>query len=173
LDANERDTMRALSACAHEPEMHRFLQGAGHALRQVLAENKEMKSTQTSIPLNLFRLPLPPDVRSSWVFVLRENHAYEAERHPNSTQRMFALDGRGAMEVWEKTCWRRHDFEANAADPGLSIPTHTWHRPVRLPRMWAVVSFHTVVATDLVEELGDPSQGGVFASRHYQTTAAS
>jgi len=162
--------MRALSACAHEPEMHRFLRGAAHALCQTLAENRELKSTQASIPLEFYRTTLPNDVRSSWVFVLRPRHAYEAERHPNSVQRMFALDGPGAMEVWEGDAWRRHELEASPRDGGLSLPTQTWHRPVILTRMWAVVSFHTVLATELVEELGDPAKGGgVLASRHYQT----
>ncbi|PYK51522.1 MAG: hypothetical protein DME20_01455 [Verrucomicrobia bacterium] len=44
----------------------------------------------------------------------------------------------------------------------VSIPRNVWHRPmVGADADWAVVSFHTVVAEELIEERpGDSSKGG-------------
>ena len=35
----------------------------------------------------------------------------------------------------------------------LTIPTNVWHRPVMGDVDWAVVSFHTALDTELIEEL--------------------
>jgi len=41
----------------------------------------------------------------------------------------------------------------------ISIPTNVWHRPViNAETDWAVVSFHTVPAEELIEERPDDSR---------------
>jgi hypothetical protein len=47
------------------------------------------------IPLDLYKVPLPKAIHSSWVFILRANTVSGAERHPNSHQRMMSYRGTG------------------------------------------------------------------------------
>jgi len=171
---NANDETRILCALGRlfrRRDANRFLLGAAHALRRVLQENPKVNMTQASIPLELFGRPLPGGVKSGWVFVLRKGVAFPAERHSNSIQRMFALDCAGAMEVWEGR-WRGHELYPTAEDPGLSIPAGTWHRPALTAADWAVASFHTVPANELLEELGDPAAGKVSSRRAYEQVGA-
>lgn len=138
-------------------------------LRVELEAWPERKSTEEAVPLDLYGRDLGAGIASSWVFVLRARHDHPAERHPNSIQRMFALDSAGAMEVWRDKAWQRCDLAPSADDPGLSIPANCWHRPARLDVTWGVVSFHTVAAYDLIEEVGDPATNAAGARRHYLT----
>lgn len=163
----EQALMAGLARLVHRPGTRQFLDRVVFTLRAKLQADPAAKSTCAPLPLELYGKELPSDIRSSWVFVLREGHRHPAERHPNSIQRMFALDGAGAMEVWSADGWRHCPLEPGADAPGLSIAALQWHRPVLLEAPWGVVSFHTVAAKDLVEEIGDPAVGGVEASRHY------
>ena len=169
--ADEIALMRALGALVHAPEARRTLLETAAALRAELGASAEAKSTQAAIPLALYGPALPAELKSSWVFVLRAHHDHPAERHPNSIQRMFALDSAGAMEVWEEGAWRHRPLAPGVDDPGLSIQAHAWHRPARLREVWGVVSFHSVAPDELIEEVGDPATNRTLTSRHYLGSA--
>jgi hypothetical protein len=108
---------------------------------------------------------LPPDVRSAWLFALRKGFAHPPERHPNSIQRMFALNRAGRFGVWDGAKWVTHILRPG--DAGLSIPVDCWHRAPALDEDWVVASFHTAEADELVEIVGDPASGEVGSSRIY------
>lgn len=165
--SDERHLMARLSAAVHRPAVRAQLLEMAARLRRELEASPALKSTQADVPLSIYDGDLGPMIGSSWVFVLRARHDHPAERHPNSIQRMFALDSPGAMEVWDGKRWRRHDLLPDPGDPGLSIPAYCWHRPARLDDVWAVVSFHTVPPAELIEEIGDPVSGTTQGSRHY------
>ena len=165
---DEATVLRRLNACAYAPPAHRYLESVAYLLKHSLAENCELTSAHAVIPLETYAGPLPTDVKSSWVFLLRKNTAFEAERHPNSIQRMFALSGPGIMETWHDNRWQPHRLITGAGEAGLSIPAFAWHRPATLACDWAVVSFHTVTAEDLVEQRGDPVRGVVHTARAYE-----
>ena len=128
------------------------------------------------IPLITFRDALPEGIRSSWVFILRAGANTGAERHPNSHQRMMSFAGTGDLqtEEAEQTSnvqrptfnvtikeadlkWKSNilvsDADALLERRWISIPTNVWHRPV-IPNDndWVVVSFHTALANELIEE---------------------
>ena len=166
---SEVEIMDRLSRLVHAPAARQFLLGMAQALRHQLGENPEAVSTQAPVPLEIYGSPLPGGIASSWVFVLRERQVHPAERHPNSTQRMYALDSAGAMEVWEQGEWRPRPLAPGGAEGGLSIPVQAWHRPALIDHDWAVVSFHTVPARALVEEIGDPARNQVEEARTYIT----
>jgi hypothetical protein len=48
----------------------------------------------------------------------------------------------------------------------LSIPAGVWHQPVMGDENWIVVSFHTVLPEELVEERPG-AEGGGTTRRHY------
>jgi hypothetical protein len=166
--SGEASALRLLNACAFAPAVHRYLENVVYLLKHSLAENCGITSAHAVIPLETYAGLLPADVKSSWVFLLRKNTIFEAERHPNSIQRMFALSGPGIMETWHDSAWRQHVLITGRGEGGLSIPAFAWHRPATLARDWAVLSFHTVPTGSLVEQLGDPVRGIVHAARAYE-----
>jgi hypothetical protein len=132
-------------------------------LAELTSDPNGPKSTFRDIPLDLYG-ELPSDIRSAWLFALRKGFVHPAEFHPNSIQRMFALNRTGQFEVWDGEQWIRHTL---APGRGLSIPANVWHRSPALDEDWVVASFHTAKADQLVEIVGDPASGEVGASRVY------
>ena len=106
-----------------------------------------------AVPLTLFA-GAPERIRSCWIFVIRAGAATGAERHPNSHQRSCSLLGSGTFEVHDGKAWHLHALTpAGDVDRRwVSIPPSTWHRLRVGPSEWGMVSFHTVVARDLIEE---------------------
>src|SRR5947207_380258 len=131
-------------------------------VRAKLAANQEALMAWKPIPLNVFGQALPKTVRSSWVFILRAGANTGAERHPNSHQRMMSFEGTGDMQICAglESPWQSNVLENDPTAPferrWVSIPQNTWHQPV-VPKGadWAVVSFHTVPAEELIEERPD------------------
>jgi hypothetical protein len=133
-----------------------------------LARKADALMTWESISLKLFGDRLPAVIRSAWVFVLRAGADTGAERHPNSHQRMMTLAGVGDMKVdargiphevgsESEIVWRSNLLTSEANAPlnrrWISIPQNVWHRPVISNEAdWVVLSFHTVPATQLIEE---------------------
>jgi hypothetical protein len=94
------------------------------------------------------------------VFVLRAGADTGAERHPNSHQRMMSFEGSGDMRTGRPEQSQSHVLVSNPDAPmerrWISIPQNVWHRPViGAEADWAVVSFHTVPAEELIEERPD------------------
>jgi hypothetical protein len=111
---------------------------------------------------------LPAAIGSAWIFVLRAGTDTGAERHPNSHQRMMTLAGVGDLKTDAKglpnevkteseIVWRSNLLTSESNAPlnqrWISIPPNVWHRPV-IPKGadWVVISFHTVPASELIEE---------------------
>jgi hypothetical protein len=109
-----------------------------------------------SIPLEVFDRPLPNGIKSCWVFVLRAGGETGAERHPNSHQRSLSLTGRGEFQLRENGTWKSYPLVSDSGAPAerrwVSIPENTWHRLFVGDESWAVLSFHTVAAEELIEE---------------------
>jgi quercetin dioxygenase-like cupin family protein len=110
-----------------------------------------------TVALDVFDRPLPEAIRSCWVFVIRAGAETGAERHPNSHQRSLSLAGRGEFQLRQGADWEPHPL---VSDPGapperrwVSIPPSTWHRLFVGDASWGMLSFHTVVAADLIEEV--------------------
>jgi hypothetical protein len=122
-----------------------------------------------AIPLDLYGAPLPEDVGSSWMFVLRRGVTTGAERHPNSRQRMVSWKGSGDFQVHDGSKWTSHPLVSDRGAPferrWLSIPEETWHQGVVGPEDWLVVSFHTVPPGELIEERPDPADPDPFRPR--------
>ena len=144
-------------------------ENVGEQIRQIvervcakLARKKEALMAWEPIPLNVFGRALPPEIRSAWVFVLRAGADTGVERHPNSHQRMMSFEGSGDLQTGEQGQWQSNVLvsspEASLEQRWISIPQNVWHRPVvGSDSDWAVVSFHTVLANELIEERPDSS----------------
>jgi hypothetical protein len=105
---------------------------------------------------------------------LRADTTTGAERHPNSHQRMMSYRGHGDFQTRRNGPWRSHLLTSDGTAPleerWISIPPHVWHQGVVPGKNWVVVSFHTVVAEDLVEER--PGTGAKDGVRQRKYAAA-
>ena len=113
-----------------------------------------------TVPLEIYSKSLPAEIRSSWVFLLREESVSGAERHPNSHQRVRSWRGKGDFQVWMEDQWETHlldnRFDVPLERQWASIPVNVWHQAVVSPgQHWIVLSFHTAAANDLIEERPD------------------
>jgi hypothetical protein len=137
-------------------------------VRVDLSRKSKALMTWEPVSLRIFRDGLPDSLRSAWIFVLRAGADTGAERHPNSHQRMLTFSGTGDMRIDVKRGrnevatesdidWESNILVSDSRAPlerrWISIPQNVWHRPV-IPKGedWAVVSFHTVPAVELIEE---------------------
>ncbi len=112
---------------------------------------------------NTFALLWCAFASNAWVFVLRAGADTGAERHPNSHQRMMSFEGSGNLQTGKHGKWESNvlvsDPDAPLERRWISIPTNVWHRPViNASADWAVISFHTVPAEELIEERPDDSR---------------
>jgi hypothetical protein len=168
MTKEERLILERLDKIVRSEKVRAQIEPTVERVRTELARKSDALMTWEPIPLAAFGSELPPEIQSGWVFVLRAGTDTGAERHPNSHQRMMTLDGAGDMkmdasgtpnEVEDESeiAWHSRvlvsDLDAPLERRWISIPKNVWHRPV-IPAggEWIVVSFHTVPATELIEE---------------------
>jgi hypothetical protein len=158
----ERSRLESLDAVLRSEDVREQIRPVVERVCAELARKKEACMTWEPIPLALFGRTLPAEIRSAWVFVLRAGADTGAERHPNSHQRMMSFKGSGDMQTGEPGQWQSNVLVSHPDAPlerrWISIPPNVWHRPVvAADADWMVVSFHTVVADELIEERPDSS----------------
>ena len=162
MTPEERSCLESIEAVLRSENVREQIRPIVERIRAELRRKKEALMTWEPIPLTVFGRALPPEIRSAWVFVLRAGADTGAERHPNSHQRMMSFEGSGDLQTGEPGQWQSNvlvsSSEVSVERRWISIPPNVWHRPViGADADWAVVSFHTVVADELIEEEPDAS----------------
>ena len=162
MTAEEHSVLEALDAVLRSETLRAQIRPIVERLRAELARKTEALMTWEPIPLSVFDRALPHGIRSAWVFILRAGADTGAERHPNSHQRMMSFEGGGDLQTGEPGRWQSNILISEPVAPleqrWISIPPNVWHRPVvGRDADWAVVSFHTVEAHELIEEKPDTS----------------
>ena len=163
MTAEERSRLELLDAALQSGSVRDHIRSVVVRVSEALAQKKDALMSWEPIPLDIFVTTLPAEIRSAWVFVLRAGADTGAERHPNSHQRMMSFEGSGDFQTGEPGKWQSNvlvsDPDAPLERRWISIRTNVWHRPViNNAADWAVVSFHTVPAEELVEERPDDSR---------------
>ena len=153
----ERSRLELLDKVLRSENVREQIRPIVERVRAELARKKEALMAWEPIPLNRFGGALPAGIRSAWVFVLRAGADTGPERHPNSHQRMMTFGGSGDLQTGEPGRWQSNVLVSSPEGPlerrWISIPQNVWHRPVvGKNEDWAVVSFHTVAAEELIEE---------------------
>ena len=162
MTKEERARLEAIDAALRTRNVREQIRSVMVRVRENLARKRDALMSWEPVPLRLFATPLPPEIRSAWVFVLRAGADTGAERHPNSHQRMMSFEGSGDLQTGEPGRWQSNVLISEPDAPlerrWISIPANVWHRPViDATADWAVVSFHTVPAEELIEERPDDS----------------
>jgi hypothetical protein len=161
----ERSQLEALDRVLRPDEVREHIRSVVARVREQLVRSQDALMSWEPFRLDFLLTALPSDIRSAWVFVLRAGADTGAERHPNSHQRMMSFEGSGDMRTDEHGKWQSNvlvsDPDARLERRWISIPPNVWHRPViNAETDWAVVSFHTVPAEELIEERPDNNDGG-------------
>ena len=161
----ERSRLEALDRALRSEKVREHIHSVVARVREQLARSQDALMSWEPFPLDVLLTALPPEIRSAWVFVLRAGADTGAERHPNSHQRMMSFEGSGDMRTAEHGKWQSNvlvsDPDARLEQRWISIRPNVWHRPViDAEADWAVVSFHTVPAEELIEERPDNSDAG-------------
>jgi len=170
VTAEERSLLERLDAIVGSEEIRAQIYPIVERVRTALARNQKAQMTWELIPLTIYGGALPSEIRSSWVFVLRAGATTGAERHPNSHQRMMSFEAAGDLQVQTGADGGQGQWQSNfsVSDPDaplerrwISIPRNVWHQVV-VPdgRDWVVVSFHTVLPEELIEERPDSKDAG-------------
>jgi hypothetical protein len=162
MTQEERSCLESIDTIVRSENVREQIHAIVKQVRAELARKKNALMAWEPIPLSIFGGALPPEIRSAWVFVLRAGADAGAERHPNSHQHMMSFEGSGDLQTGELGQWQSNvlvsDLEAPLERRWISIPQNIWHRPVvGRDADWTVVSFHTVVADQLIEERPDGS----------------
>jgi hypothetical protein len=160
MTPDERTRLESIDTVLHSETVREQIRPIIERVRADLARKPEAVMTWEPIPLTVFGSALPREIRSAWIFVLRAGADTGAERHPNSHQRMMTVDGSGDMQTGEPGEWQSNALIGNPDAPleqrWISIPQNAWHRPVvGADSDWTVVSFHTALAEELIEEKPD------------------
>ena len=163
MTTEERSRLEALDRALRSESVREHIRSIVVRVRERLACRTDVLMSWEPFPLDVLATRLPPEIRSAWVFVLRAGADTGAERHPNSHQRMMSFQGSGDLQTGELGKWKSNvlvsDPDAPLERRWILIPTNVWHRPVISAETdWAVVSFHTVPAEELIEERPDENR---------------
>jgi hypothetical protein len=167
------DLLEFLDGMVRRAPVRQHLHAIAERLDSRLNANPPEPMAWEPVSLDVYGVELPGEILSSWIFVLRAKTASGAERHPNSVQRMMSLRGRGDLQTKERLDdpWSSHALESDPHRPlvnrWLVIPVNVWHQAVVPNQNWAVVSFHTVPAAELIEERPDPSNFERLEQKRY------
>jgi hypothetical protein len=171
INEQELEILQRLDSLCEKRNVRDMIDPIIKRVEAQLSQNPDDVMAWETIPLEIYGESLPGGIRSSWVFILRANKTTGAERHPNSIQRMMSYRGTGDMQTYGDDQWLSNQLASdNTTDlisRWVSIPINVWHQPVVGDENWAVVSFQTALADELIEERPDPADPKLTQQRRY------
>jgi len=171
LTAPEKRILAVLDRLATSAGVRARIDAAAGRLEKTLLAAAGAQMAWETVPLSTFGPGLPETIRSSWVFILRDGAVTGAERHPNSVQRTLSWRGTGDLMTRSGNRWTSHRLASDGGAPlrrrWVTIPAGTWHQVVVRGGHWVVLSFHTALAEDLIEERPRRDGPGTGERRHY------
>ena len=114
---DEKSLLEELDRILRSDEIRAQIQRVVERVRKDLTRKKKAVMAWEPVPLQVFGGGLPPEIQSSWVFILRAGANTGAERHPNSHQRMMTLEGTGDMQTEKRERWQQPSKQTSNAEP--------------------------------------------------------
>ena len=107
----------------------------------------------STVDLESLSTPLPEQIKSGWIFVLKKDVGSGCHFHPNSIQHMVMIEGDGTSKVGSASGHMQlFDAQARALDETwYVIPEGVPHEFFPAGRDVVVVSFHTCDSDELEE----------------------
>jgi len=120
----------------------------------------------STIDLQSLTSPLPDNIRSGWIFVLKKDVSSGCHYHPNSVQHMVMIEGEGTSKVGTISGEMKRFGEPVGAldETWYVIPENMPHEFFPRGRDVVVVSFHSCDSEELEEISCDSG-----ATRNYET----
>ncbi|MHC5037907.1 MAG: cupin domain-containing protein [Planctomycetota bacterium] len=103
-----------------------------------------------ALPSDSDEMPLPKNVRSAWIFLLKANTPSPAHFHPNSIQHTAVLEGEGHVIVGGVKM-KLQKTEPCRPDTWLTIPENTPHEFFPNHNPVTVLSLHSATENQLLE----------------------
>jgi len=158
------DRLRLLNDAVAEvvarPAIHRVIDDLKAQL-----QNTPEPFVWSTIDLNSLHSPLPHDIRSGWIFVLKNDIPSGCHYHPNSVQHMVMIEGEGTSKVGSISGEMKLFGEQGPLDETwYVIPEGVPHEFFPRGRDAVVLSFHTCESHQLEEISCDSG-----AARNYET----
>lgn len=95
---------------------------------------------------------LPDDIRSAWIFVLKQDTPSHSHYHPNSIQHMVVLEGAAIAKIGDSSKeMTRFDPDKSANAVWEVIAAGVPHEFFPRGQHMVVMSFHTCAASELLE----------------------
>jgi len=171
MDKQELKIVQIVDAIARQESVRAVINSVVLRVEQRLTQDSGALLAWEPVPLATYGGRLPQIIRSSWVFVLRAQTNTGAERHPNSRQRMISYRGSGDLQTWARGRLCSNPLvsgsEVQIESRWLSISPNIWHQAVVPEENWAVLSFHTVPDSELIEERPDTNNTKLTHQRKY------
>jgi hypothetical protein len=171
MNAHELTILASLDVILSQESIRARIDPLIGQVEQELMQKRNALMAWQPIPLSAYGDAIPQEIRSSWVFILRAGATTGAERHPNSHQRVMSYRGSGDLQVIVDGQWRSNELVSDPQVPLLgrwaSIPENVWHQAVVPQQNWIVVSFHTVLAHELIEERPVAGDANLTKQRRY------
>ena len=169
MNVDERQLLEVLDSILNQDSVHAKIDLIASQVEKELMQDAALMAWQP-IPLSIYGSAVPAGIASSWLFILRAGATTGAERHPNSHQRVMSYRGQGDLQTIVDGQWRSNELVSDSTAPlprrWASIPVNVWHQAVVPWQNWIVVSFHTALAYELIEQRPD---GDATRERLYLT----
>lgn len=129
------------------------------AIRE-LAEDLKKELPHTSEPfvwstidLESISTPLPENIKSCWMFVLKKDVPSGCHFHPNSIQHMVVVEGEGTSKIGSVSSRMKRFGEADGSldNTWCVIPEGVPHEFFPTMSDMVVISFHTCTSEELQE----------------------
>lgn len=149
-----RPVIALLDRFFRRPETLELLQKTSKPLVSNVSETSPY--AVVPLPLETFGDSLPDQVGSIRVAAFYPNASTRIERHPNSTQFLFSLEGFGETQVLRNGKWESDTYGTSVEQVSLEASWHlveqnVWHRSMGQGSIpWVLVAIHT--ATLVVDE---------------------
>ena len=166
-----------------KPELRDYLLQLSDAVARIIAEpntsalidalKDKLKQTAepfvwTTLELENISGPLPENIKSGWIFVLKKDTPSGRHYHPNSIQHMAMIEGEGTGKIGSATS------ELKRFDATKGSLTEVWcvidegvpHEFFPRTSDMVVISFHTCAANELEEISSDSGAARIYDSVH-------
>jgi hypothetical protein len=167
----EKTTILTLDNVLKPESIRRKIDAIAKRVEQKLIKDSPSDLAWESVPLGVYQGNVPEMIRSSWVFAVRSGVNTGDERHPNSHQFMMSYKGSGDLQIRIEGIWESNPLVSTRSDPienrWVSVPPNVWHRALGSKENWIVVSFHTALADELIEERPDPDDDKKLRQHYY------
>ena len=148
ITADERSVVAALDRFATRPDVLAALRRAQGEALEKLRQSPDLAATFVTLDPSGLGAAAPAAVGSIRVAVTRNTEGDGVERHANSTQYLFALDGPVETHVETEAGWRVDRYgrgdPAALEDRWHVVAPGVWHKSMAPGRRnWSVVAFHS------------------------------